>query len=303
MSETPHILIAENSKHPLKKLADLLKSEGYHIGVSHSGEDAFSTLVDHTSQYHAIILDHRTPDNKEHALLTKISTASSLKTLPIILIVPDTHQNTLRDAIQRGAHYCLSEDASSDHALQIIQAAIRRNLSYRELQNLSPTTSYPMMQYLIFGEFQVKTLGEAQDLARGLSTICPNPNLAVVGISELLINAIEHGNLAITYAEKSQYKRDNTWEAKITERQKEPKHRHKTVDVQFKKTETEFIIQITDQGAGFDSKKVIDLNPERLLDTHGRGIMMARNLVFKDLVYSPKGNQVTVVIPQRRATQ
>jgi hypothetical protein len=156
-----------------------------------------------------------------------------------------------------------------------------------------------MMKYLVSGDFEIKTLTDAQDLSHGFSTVCPNPNLAIVGISELLINAIEHGNLAITYAEKSQYKKDNIWEAKITARQKEPQHEHKVVKVHFARTATDFIIRIEDQGEGFDAKKFMDLSPERLLDTHGRGILMAKNLVFKELSFSPKGNVVTCVIPRQ----
>ena len=41
-----------------------------------------------------------------------------------------------------------------------------------------------------------------RDLATLLSNICPDPQRVVVGMSELLINAVEHGNLGITYDEK-----------------------------------------------------------------------------------------------------
>jgi CheY-like chemotaxis protein/anti-sigma regulatory factor (Ser/Thr protein kinase) len=291
--------MTENSDKSLNLLYDLLKSEGYNTTVSHGDAAAFSLLIEKPDHYHVLILDYRHPNAENDELLNKIHATSYLKILPIIMVVSNTEHTTLTRAIHHGAHYCLSDDFSAEHALMVVQAAIKKNQSYRQYQSTSPTTSYPMMQYLVKGEFHIKTLPEAQDLARGLSTVCPNPNLAVVGISELLINAIEHGNLAITYAEKSQYKRDNSWESKIAERLKEPQHRNKIVSVIFERTETDFVIVITDQGSGFDAQKFINLSPERLLDTHGRGIVMAKNLVFKELAYSPKGNSVTCVIPRQ----
>lgn len=299
MQNTPTILIVESATRPLNDLSGLLKSSGYAVERVYDGEAAFKALIEHHEQYSVVILDHRFPESENEALLTKMHANSDLKTLPLIMIVPNTERNTLTHAIQHGAHYCLADDFSSDHTLMVVQAAVRRNLSYREWLKTMPHAVYPTMKYLVSGDFEIKTLTDAQDLAHGISTVCPNPNLAIVGISELLINAIEHGNLAITYAEKSQYKKDNIWEAKITARQKEPQHEHKVVKVHFARTPVDFIIRIEDQGAGFDAKKFMDLSPERLLDTHGRGITMAKNLVFKELSFSPKGNVVTCVIPRQ----
>jgi DNA-binding response OmpR family regulator len=301
VQNTPTILIVEGAEHPLGDLSGLLKSNGYGV-EQHDGETAFKALIEHPERYGVVILDHRFPESENEKLLTKVHASSDLKTLPLIMIVPNTERETLRHAIQRGAHYCLADDFSSDHTLTVVQAAVRRNASYRELLDTVTHTTYPMMKYLLSGDFEIKTLLDAQDLARGLSSVCPNPNLATVGISELLINAIEHGNLAITYAEKSQYKKDNIWEAKITARQQEPQHEHKVVKVHFARTPADFIIRIEDQGEGFDAKKFMDLSPERLLDTHGRGIIMAKSLVFKELSFSPKGNVVTCVIPRQMST-
>lgn len=38
-----------------------------------------------------------------------------------------------------------------------------------------------------------------------LANFFPNPGQVILGISELLINAIEHGNLGITYGEKTEF--------------------------------------------------------------------------------------------------
>src|SRR5258708_3286346 len=51
--------------------------------------------------------------------------------------------------------------------------------------------------------YQIRTLHEASELAHLLAAAHPDPDRVVVGLTELLVNAVEHGNLGITYREKA----------------------------------------------------------------------------------------------------
>ncbi len=51
--------------------------------------------------------------------------------------------------------------------------------------------------------FRLCTFEEAKNLAFLIANCFPDPRSAVYGLNELLINAVEHGNLGITYDEKS----------------------------------------------------------------------------------------------------
>ena len=53
------------------------------------------------------------------------------------------------------------------------------------------------------GVFRLRTMSEATLLSEFIANNCPNPRLVLVGISEMIVNAIEHGNLGITFDEKS----------------------------------------------------------------------------------------------------
>jgi hypothetical protein len=55
--------------------------------------------------------------------------------------------------------------------------------------------------------FSFSTLEEAEDLALLLADLSMNPGRTATGYSELLINAVEHGNLGISYAKKDGYSR------------------------------------------------------------------------------------------------
>lgn len=145
------------------------------------------------------------------------------------------------------------------------------------------------------GRFKFRYLAEANLLAQFIAKACPNPRLAIMGISELLINAIEHGNLGIGSEEKAKLQQQNIWIEEINRRCDLPEYKTRIAEVQFTRTETEIELVVTDQGEGFDWKAV-ENGPSDRLSTHGRGILMAKQLVFKRLEYSGKGNIVTGII-------
>lgn len=121
----------------------------------------------------------------------------------------------------------------------------------------------------------------------------------VNGISELLINAVEHGNLGIQYAEKTALLHAGRWLSEVELRQASPDYNHKQVSVHMQRHADHMILQIDDEGDGFDWKKYMEFNAERASDPHGRGIAMANMLSFDKLAYQGKGNSVicTVNLP------
>ncbi|MGL4370401.1 MAG: 7TM diverse intracellular signaling domain-containing protein, partial [Spirochaetota bacterium] len=121
-------------------------------------------------------------------------------------------------------------------------------------------------------------------------------NLVRIGIREILLNAIEHGNLSITYEEKTEALVNDSYFRLIEKRRTDPEHSDKTVHVVYSVTPARAIYRITDMGNGFDhrnlDKKTDEANEQML--GHGRGVMMAKN-VFDKIAYNDKGNSVTLV--------
>lgn len=158
----------------------------------------------------------------------------------------------------------------------------------------------PISALLCRGLFRFKRLSEARVLAEFIAHGCPNPRLAVMGISELFVNAVEHGNLGISYEEKSQLQLRDDWLEEIDRRLDSPEHKDQYVEVEFTRTQTEIQLKVTDQGHGFDWSVIqtcpSDANSSNPLSSHGRGILMAKQLSFKSLEYSGKGNVVTATI-------
>ena len=66
------------------------------------------------------------------------------------------------------------------------------------------------------------------------------------------------------------------------------------VEVEFKQENSTISVRIHDQGNGFDYKKYLDFDPDRIFDLHGRGIAIAKNHCFDSLEYIGAGNEVLV---------
>lgn len=148
---------------------------------------------------------------------------------------------------------------------------------------------------LLTAQFKFRLLQEAYAIANFLAEACPNPRLAIVGISELLINAVEHGNLGITYEEKTKLQVENQWIPEIERRLSLEENKNKFVSVDFTRLDTELHIRVTDEGQGFDWHKFVQ-PAEKSSITHGRGIPIAKNVAFSKLQYFGKGNEVLGII-------
>ncbi|MCB1320373.1 MAG: ATP-binding protein [Leptospiraceae bacterium] len=120
---------------------------------------------------------------------------------------------------------------------------------------------------------------------------------ARMGLREIIVNAIEHGNLNITADEKSKSLADSTYMRLFNERLRDPRYRNRKVIVDYELTTEYARYVVTDEGGGFEHSQVTgariqDLNRENLL--HGRGILITLQQ-FDRVNYNARGNQVELI--------
>lgn len=143
---------------------------------------------------------------------------------------------------------------------------------------------------------EVRTIPEARDLAVSLAAAYPDPDRAVVGLTELLVNAVEHGNLGITYREKSELLERGELEREIARRLSLPALAARRVKVIFRREAEQLTTSIEDEGDGFDWRPYLDYDPERALDPNGHGIAIACGMSFDDVTYVGRGNVVVATM-------
>lgn len=187
--------------------------------------------------------------------------------------------------------------ASSLHSFQSVVAALQ---DFCDEHPFNDDVSFVEIQCMPglhqAAEFQLRTLPEARTLATALSDFYPQPQRAFLGISELLINALEHGNLGIGYQEKTQLLQQGRWEDEIERRLALPEHADKKVVVTLEHDSREIRLTISDSGAGFDSQNYMEMSDERAFDPNGRGIAMSRVTSFDTIEYHGSGSQLVAVV-------
>jgi anti-sigma regulatory factor (Ser/Thr protein kinase) len=152
------------------------------------------------------------------------------------------------------------------------------------------------------GWFELRTLDEARHLAASLAPQFPDPVTAALGLAELMVNAVEHGNLRISTSEKSDLLRQGVWEEEVQRRLLLPENAAKRVRVELRREGSELVLLIRDDGPGFDWEQYCNLDPVRADEPNGRGIALVRQLAFPNLEYLSAGNIARVVVPMKPMT-
>ena len=163
-----------------------------------------------------------------------------------------------------------------------------KNNSVYANENLPHQLYYPNI--IQQKNYQLQTFEEARKVAYQLSKHYPSPSRAETGLNELLINAIEHGNLDISFEEKQQILQDNAWMNTVYQRLFLQQNKKKKVLIQFEQTPGCITVQIQDQGEGFKWHTFLNNKPG--FAPNGRGLFLAQHYAFDTLEYLGKGNHV-----------
>lgn len=297
------VLVVDDEELNLEILAGYFSDDvSFSVRVINSGEGAWALLQAPDTEVDVILLDRKMPGLDGIGLLRRIKSAPQLAGIPVILQTAADSASEIQEGLEAGAYYYLTKPYRPDALFAIVRAAAAdgkaRNSLHQQLHE-----HINSLQFMSCGEFVIRTIEDASKLSSFLALACPNADKAVLGIAELLINAVEHGNLGLTYAEKSRFKRDDTWQAEIERRQALPENHNKRVKVSFERKAGCIILRVADQGNGFAWQEFLGLSPERACDPNGRGIALAGLISFSGITYEGSGNIAIATIPLDQVTE
>ena len=291
------ILVIDDEPINLEVLLEYLSGEtAREPHTASDGETAWQLLQDSANSYQLILLDRMMPGLDGIQLLRRIKGDSRLAGIPVIMQTAASSAEQIREGLEAGAYYYLTKPYRREELLAIVHAALAdaraRDALRRQLHR-----HIDALGFLDEGNFTIRTIDEADRLASFIAQACPDPDSAVIGISELLINGIEHGNLGISYAEKLQLKRADTWRDEVERRSRLPGNTSKRLQVSFRRADEQIFLRVADEGSGFDWKNYLEMQPDRAFDPNGRGIALARRLSFSSVLYEGCGNVALATIP------
>jgi CheY-like chemotaxis protein len=289
------ILVVDDEIINLQIIREYLEDTGHQLDLVTSAEQAWEHLIAGGRPFDLVILDRMMPGMNGIELLKRLKADTRFAAIPVIMQTAATAPEQVREGIEAGAYYYLAKPYEPETLLAIVRAALM-DIDVRESARQEAVAHVKAMELLDNAEFRFQTLAQVGPLIQVLASLCSRPEVVASGLSELLVNAIEHGNLGISYADKKRLRLENTWEDEVARRQKLPEYCERSVVVRVARLPDHLEFTVIDEGTGFDWQRYLDFEPERATDPNGRGIAMARMLSFASLQYSGCGNTAIATV-------
>lgn len=296
---TTRILLVEDEDIVAALIGHTLRAKGYALQVVGDGEQAWR-LLQQDQDFHILILDRQLPGLDGLSLLQRIKQHPGLHQIPVIMETGMDDTASIREGLAAGAYYYLTKPLDPQLLLAVVEAALNQDRDFKDMHTAIQEAEQSL-HFIDSGIFSCRTLEEARLLAKSLAHACPQPERVVTGLQELLVNAVEHGNLGITYRDKTRLLLEGRWQEEVARRQEDSCLGRKRVRVALERSQEQVSLTIEDEGDGFDWQDYLEFSPQRAFDPHGRGIAMARLMSFDGLEYQGKGNRVRATLHRKKS--
>jgi CheY-like chemotaxis protein/anti-sigma regulatory factor (Ser/Thr protein kinase) len=217
--------------------------------------------------------------------------------VPIILMTAHGSEELAAKALRAGAASYVPKKNLAHDLVENVERVLALSRASRNHHMVWDCLAHKESQFVLSNHpaYITPLIGHLQDQMAQLK-ICDKAGLLRVGnaLHEVLVNAIEHGNLELssTLRETS----DRTAYLKLTEerRQLDPYcDRRVFVSAKFTHAEAKYIVR--DEGPGFDPSTLPDpLDPAQLEKTTGRGLLLIRTFM-DEVSFNATGNEITIV--------
>jgi CheY-like chemotaxis protein len=298
MSIQPTVLVVDDSKAKIAKLKSDLQSDGHTVITANGGNEGWDLLLEKSDAISTIILDRVMPDLDGISFMKKLKAEPNINSIPVIMVTAANTEAEIAEGLEAGVYYYMTYPYNAVLMNSLVRSA---SADYLQINGLLQSIRQisDVVELLRDCNFEIRTLDDVKRLAPTLSVFFPDPERVALGITELLTNAVEHGNLAITYDEKSELVTANKWKAEVERRLEDPKYRDRRVRISLIADPNDITLWIRDQGNGFNWQKYLTISPERATHNHGRGIAMSCMLSFDSIHYVGKGNEVICKVDRK----
>ncbi len=272
----------------------LLEKNNYHVMAVQNGKEALDYLRDPSNRADIILLDYFMPVMDGLTFMNEYNQGHFSKHVPVIMITGTTSSVDIEKAIKSGIYYYLNKPIQENILLSLIEQATVNYKKHCELREIA-SQQYDLKAMLRTISLEGKSFGEMRSISRFLSGFYPDPQKAIVGIYEMLVNAVEHGSMEIDFTLKKQLLDNMCWDQEINKRQSISPYKERSIKIHFSIDKTQNILSIEDEGQGFDFHYILSHLSRSANEHNGRGILIAKELSFDSVEYIGKGNKVVCI--------
>lgn len=284
------ILIVEDDPASRLFLESLLESNNYDFRSAENGIEGLNIFDEYNPDI--VLTDIRMPIMDGLELLEAVRDKNS--DAIVVIITAFGSENYAIQALHLGANNYLKKPVSGQELLRLLK-------KYKAIVSgkYSPEA---LPGKLINRTFSIEFKTEFSKIPKIVDKIMIESTLEIedsekvnieLGMVELITNAIEHGNLGISYIEKQKALDEGNLNELFEERLKNETFRNRKIKVDFLADNEKYQWTIEDEGEGFNWKNIPDpTDQEHILELNGRGIFISKFL-FDKVEYFGKGNIVT----------
>jgi FixJ family two-component response regulator/anti-sigma regulatory factor (Ser/Thr protein kinase) len=293
--KSPHkVLLIDDEAIVRDELGGLLTDEGYRLITAADGEEGIAHFRGETPDM--VITDVRMP--RRDGLSVALTIRKEAPMTPVTVITGHGSEKMVLEALRAGVTDFLRKPVSFEDlstALERMEAALR--LTRTQLAELPPSVAVQERTWVYRLSNDLAAIPLFVDVLLRRAAAVGDPRTTgelSLALRELLMNAIEHGNLEISYEQKSRALQTGTLARIVKKRCEQPELASRTTTVWVVRRADTLSIRIRDGGAGFDWRRLPDPTAgANLLADHGRGVLLARMSV-DELTYNHAGNEVTL---------
>jgi CheY-like chemotaxis protein len=293
-----NVLAVDDETFNLEILSEWLSDQGVTIATAENGRHALEVLQASGEGFDVILLDRMMPEMDGLEFLAALQTEPQWQSIPVIMQSAAATVDEVQTALDAGIWYYLSKPFERRKLFAMLETAVRDYRIQRRLrQYVQESPGNTDIEHCV----EIQTMDQAKDAAVNLAKLSLLPEKTVIGLFELLVNAIEHGNLEIGYHEKTRLLTEHRWMEEIESRLHRTPYSDRIVRISVSEVENGVQYRIQDQGRGFKSKPYLQLQTHRAADNHGRGISFANRLSFDRLEFHATGNDVYAFVAKEAA--
>jgi CheY-like chemotaxis protein/anti-sigma regulatory factor (Ser/Thr protein kinase) len=284
------VLVVDDQETLRALLSRLLIREGFEPIEAGDGEHAVELFKSLSPL--VVVSDIMMPKMDGLALLHEIKRIDRNAT--VILMTGQGNEDVLLDALRGGATNFFKKPFNIRELIEEIRKVVEFRLEAARSTLFSPfiveETKHFVMPRADSAYFPI-----INQITLQLPCLLPEGEILnlKIGIEEMIANAIEHGNLGISFEEKNRAIEEGRLAELIAERGRQSDSAGRAVHVISRLTPDYFEISIRDDGQGFAWRDLPDVAPESLLSFNGRGIFLTK-IYFDEVTYSESGTMVTL---------
>ena len=316
-SESPGILIVDDQQSALGMLETTLATANYRVYTANSGEAA--VRVANEKQPELIILDTSMPGQDGLEICRRLKSDPETQGIAVMFLSAVTDADIKAKGLGLGAVDYVHKPFDPSELRARIQAHLRLNERLDRLRKqheercgkiaseakpsekeipgvLDQECVTKEEKTIVFKTDAARVQGIVNQLLVGVNGHFDKKsrNDLALGIHEMVLNAVEHGNLGITSEAKSKALENQTFTQIVEERMETVELAEREVTIQYSFDGSRVRYHIVDEGAGFDWTRFLERDePEDLLASNGRGILISR-YIFDRIEYNEVGNVVTL---------